>query len=243
MCGRGGGSRPCWRVWAIAARASSARSRSLKRPALSRVSATRPERTRAKSTWSLRYLLPDQPTPRVSAPVSFPLPLRATVIAERTSRLRRNSRSSASWESPSRSCSDMRSKKRGSIVLPDGASVGSGTDGARSARALSVSSPRPGPTRAATRSTSAPSIRSIVQKSATSGTITSQTSSRVSRSDLARSEASAIRLRTSKRRFTSRARRTYLASTAAIATRSTASTKMMTPSNSPPIRTFLLKKA
>ena len=101
MCGRGDGSRPCCRVSAISARAASARSRSAKRPPLSRASATRPERIQAKCGVARAGSAGPTRRRRGSArPITCPRACSATVIAERTPRPRRNSRSSVVVSEP-----------------------------------------------------------------------------------------------------------------------------------------------
>ena len=92
---------------------------------------------------------------------------------------RRNSRSGpSSWASARRCASDIRSMKRGSSESPSSPStIRSGIEGSRSSSPRSTSNPAPGATRTATRRARSPSITSIAQKSAISGTRTSQIAS------------------------------------------------------------------
>ena len=139
----------------------------------------------------------------VSAPVSFPRALSATVIADLIPSPRRNSRSSGSWASSASSASPIRSRKRGPVGgAASPASISRGSEGRLPAMPSTVLWPPPGPTRTAIRSTWPSRIRSITQKSAISGTMISQIESSVSRRvPPPLSEILAIRLRTSKRRI------------------------------------------
>ena len=243
--GRGGGSSPCWRVRAISARDATARSRSSKRPALSRVSATRPERTWAKSACSRRKRRPERPTLMVRPPVCRPRARSGTVITDRMSRVRRNSRSSSSWASRASSSSVIFSMKRGSTGSLCTLVIFSGSDGVRSAIRRSATSPEPGASSIAIRSTFPGRIRSIAQMSATSGTMTLQTRLSVSASVPPSSETSAIRTRTRKRRIDSLIRSSALAKRALAVARATPKTRMMTPSiplTPPSVQIPLLKK-